>query len=198
MLGTSHPVFDQNIVNIVRSIRPSSILDLGCGQGKLGRLIHKSYEASDDAMNNVTLSGVNPLFNKIEDKIMLESIGYNNVFDMTIEQFCEEYIDSRYDLICALDVLEHLPRSKYFDVLDQLLYRCDYFLIVWPTSHPQNGSVNTYDAHRSSIKLREIASNFEIITYLSTGFHQLSCIHGYNLCLCRGHMNIFQNRSLLF
>ena len=56
--------------------------------------------------------------------------------DLTIDQYCEDHIDREVDIVTALDVLEHLPRSKAFDVIDQMLYHCKFMIIIWPISHP--------------------------------------------------------------
>jgi 16S rRNA G1207 methylase RsmC len=42
MLGVSHSTFDANIVSIIKNLAPTSIIDLGCGKGKLGRIIKES------------------------------------------------------------------------------------------------------------------------------------------------------------
>ena len=191
MLGSSHPVYDNNLISIIRKIQPSTLLDLGCGKGKLGSIIQES-QLRNSLNAPLHLVGVNPLFDKIADNQLLSAIGYNEVLDLTIDQYCDQYIDRDVDVVTALDVLEHLPRSKAFDVIDQLLYHCKFMMIIWPISHPQYASGNSFDAHRSSFKPRDLFQMFEVVTFMQTGFSQYSAHHTYNLAVLRGHMNITQ------
>ena len=191
MLGSSHPIYDNNLISIISKIQPASILDLGCGKGKLGSIIKESNIRSN-LKSPLHLIGVNPLFDKVADNHLLSTFGYDEVLDLTIDQYCEDHIDREVDIVTALDVLEHLPRSKAFDVIDQMLYHCKFMIIIWPISHPQYASGNTFDAHRSSFKARDIMQTFEVTTFMQTGFSQYSAHHTYNLTVLRGHMNITQ------
>lgn len=195
MLGSSHPEYDHNLISIIRKIKPKTILDLGCGKGKLGNII-KASNTRTFLPDPLHLIGVNPLFDKSADLQLLASQGYDEILDLTIDQYCTEFVDKDVDVITALDVLEHLPRSKAFDVIDQLLYHCKFLIIIWPIAHPQYASGNLFDAHRSSFKPRDLFQAFEVSTYLQTGFSQLYAHHTYNFCVLRGHMNIEMSEPL--
>ena len=190
-LGKSHVTFDNYILSMIRTIQPNTIVDLGCGLGKVGELVKVSSLRSK-LPSGFTLTGVNPLFNKEEDRDLLLSKGYDNILDLSIKDYCEEYIDQQIDLFTALDVLEHLPRSDVFSILDMLLYRSKFVLIIWPSRHPQLAEGDPYKAHRSSFVLRDLATSFEVVSYLTTGFAPISSVHNYSLCLLRGHMFLSQ------
>ncbi|MCB4431172.1 hypothetical protein ETE01_01315 [Synechococcus sp. HB1133] len=136
------------------------------------------------------------MFDKSLDEKMLLSNGYDEIVDLTIEQYCISCVDKNIDVVTALDVLEHLPRSKFFDVIDQMLYHCKFMIIIWPVNHPQNAGTNFLDSHRSSVKPREVFQSFEVISFMQTGFSEYSIFHIYNLCVLRGHMCIDQKQPL--
>ena len=86
MLGSSHPVYDQNLISIIKKINPSSILDLGCGKGKLGSII-KDTKTRQSLNNTLNLVGVNPLFDKVSDYNLLTSVGYDEIIDLSIDNY---------------------------------------------------------------------------------------------------------------
>lgn len=184
ILGTSPDVFNNTFLHLVRCLRPSYIIEFGIGQGKLGNLLLQSNLLPQDG-----LIGVQPLSSPSELSL-LKSRGYNSVLDTTITRYLDEHIDLQADMFIAADVFEHLPFSEMVSALDQLLYRCNLFLLIHPSKHPQKAKGNTFNAHRTSFELLDLCSRFEVIYYNLTGFAQISSIHRYHFTLLRGHMNL--------
>lgn len=197
ILGGSSNLFDNNIESILQKIKPELTIELGCGAGKLGMLHTKALKTDPqtNASAEYKLVGIQPGVTE-GDLRLLAQRGYDQIVSLSIQDYCDNYIDTNCSLFVAIDVLEHLPRHMIFSVIDQLLYHCQYFLIIWPSKHPQNANGNTFDAHRSSFSLSDIATQFTILTYLETGFAQISSWHRYHLILVRGHMNISNNTIL--
>ncbi len=184
MLGTSSQVFDNTITHVLGRLRPQRIVELGCGQGKLGRLLGQS-----NILPNDYLIGVQPLA-KDSDADILRECGYTQIINQNIDDFLKSHVDLSTDMYIAMDVLEHLPYSEMISTVDQLLYHCELMLIIHPSKHPQNAKDNLFDAHRTSFELIDRARRFEIIYYNLTGFAQISSIHRYHFTLLRGHMNL--------
>lgn len=197
ILGGSSDLFNNNIQSIIQKLRPELTIELGCGMGKLGLLHNQAIQSiSDrDPTAKYLLVGVQPGTTE-QDAQLLASRGYNQIIPVSIEDYCSAFVDANCNLFVAIDVLEHLPRHMIFSVIDQLLYHCQYFLVIWPSRHPQNANGNSYDAHRSSFSLLDIVHQFSVITYLETGFAQIASMHRYHLVLLRGHMNIANNLIL--
>ena len=183
-LGTSPNLFNNTFLHIVKCISPSNIVEFGTGQGKLGSLLLNSNLLPSDG-----LTGVQPLSDSSEIDL-LKSRGYSNILNSTISQYLVDHIDIQADMFVAADVFEHLPYSDMVSALDQLLYRCNLFLLIHPSKHPQKAKGNTFNAHRSSFELYDLCSRFEVIYYNLSGFAQISSIHRYHFTLIRGHMNI--------
>ena len=138
---------------------PAHIIEFGIGQGKLGNLLLQENLLPKDG-----LIGVQPLTDKTELEL-LKSRGYTNVLDSTISSYLDDHIDLQADMFIAADVFEHLSYSDMISALDQLLYRCNLFLLIHPSKHPQKAKGNTFNAHRSSFELHDLSSRYEFIFY---------------------------------
>lgn len=183
MLGTSSNLFDAGIVQLLRQLKPGRVMELGCGRGKFADLCRTAMPQSPPAM-----VAVQRLFAE-DERAMLASSGYAEVIDRDILEYFREGFDERYDLIAALDVIEHFLLHDALSIIGFALYRCDYLLLVWPTSHPQDAQTCAFDRHRYSFTLRELTSHFDVVHYQQTGFAQAHFQHAYHLALLRGYMN---------
>jgi len=189
MLGVSAGDLDQNIAKVLLSIRPSSILEYGSGTGKLGKICQLiSFE-----LNN--LIAVQKLFNE-NDALLLNEAGYSEIIDSDIYEFLKNGIRQQYDLIAALDVIEHFMFSDAISIIDYSLYYAKYVLLVWPSRYPQEGN-NSFDIHRTSFELKELTDRFDIIYYSQTGFSEMSLSYRYHIALIRGHMNYTSMRPAI-
>jgi len=184
MLGSSSNLYNSTITTIINQIKPSQIVEFGCGQGKLGRLLIQKNLVPEKG-----LIGVQPLTNKREEAELMSN-GYTNILNMAIEDYLKNYVDTETDMFVAMDVFEHLKYSDMISAMDQLLYRCNTFLMIHPSKHPQKANNTPFDAHRTSFELLDIASRFEVLFYNQTGFAQISSLHRYHFTLIRGHMNL--------
>lgn len=181
MLGTSSTLFDDTIRQVIGLAAPASVLELGCGQGKFGTILR-------EARPDTRLSAVQKMFSA-EDEATLKSRGYQHVFDRDIMDYYREGFDERYDLIVALDVIEHFLYSDILSIVNFSLYRADYMLLVWPSDHPQDAVTNPFDRHRASFGLRELSQSFDVVFYSQTGFAQMHYQHRYHCALLRGFLN---------
>jgi len=97
-LGTSSQAFDKTITHILSRLRPQRVIELGCGQGKLGKLLSQSNILSNDY-----LIGVQPL-GKDSDADILRSWGYTQIINQSIVDFLKSHVDTSTDMYIAMDV----------------------------------------------------------------------------------------------
>lgn len=182
MLGSSSSKFDKCIQQVVALTGAKRILELGCGQGKFGKLInvHESL---------ISLRAVQKVF-QAEDVKSLNTIGYEEIIDADIMEYFRVGFDETYDLTVALDVIEHFLYSDIISIINFALYRSDYMMLVWPSAHPQDGVNHAFDRHRASFELEDLTSKFDVVFYAQSGFAELNCVHRYHIVLLRGHMNV--------
>ena len=144
-----------HVVNLVNSLKPTSILDVGCGFGKYGLLFREALEVSKgryfkgdwvvriDALE-VFKSYITPVHKFV----------YDNLFIGDVVNF--EFVD--YDLIFFGDVLEHLDKEVALQVVDRAS-RGHNVLIVTPNGFYEQGAWfgNEHEVHKCGFS----SSDFE-------------------------------------
>ena len=136
MIGTSNPSFDEDVERFIRSNFKTSatILDVGPGAGKYGRMLH-DYPNKDCIEANPKCFEMYPL----------REI-YNNCWEGTFEDF--ELPSYDYDLIIMGDVLEHVEVSDAQRFLYERVARKSAVLIKVPLMAPRGPSFGTHlEAH---------------------------------------------------
>jgi hypothetical protein len=182
MLGSSSNKFDNTIKKILSITDVKNILELGCGRGKFADLL-------TDLTNTPELRAVQKIFTADDDDY-LKAKGYKEIIDADILDYFKNGFDQKYDMIVALDVIEHFLYSDVISIINFALYRSDYLLLVWPSAHPQDGEISSFDRHRASFELRDLSDKFSVIFYSQSGFAEINCLHRYHIALLRGHMNL--------
>lgn len=131
-------------------IRPTRILDLGVGIGKMGMLCRELLDISegrlypkDWVINIVGVEG----FKGYENP--LHTYFYNGVLH---EDFSAGlYRD--FDCILMIDCLEHIPKDRGHALLDLLLQHNKYVIVSCPVgeNYVEQGEVfgNPYEVHRA-------------------------------------------------
>jgi hypothetical protein len=183
MLGSSAHNFDPYLAQILRLVQPQRILELGCGQGKFGQLLKNS------GLTPSNLVAVQKIFSD-SDVSTLKGIGYHDIVDADIMEYFRNGFDEQYDMVVAMDVIEHFLYSDILSIINFALYRSDYMLLVWPSAHPQSAQTSPFDRHRASFELRDLTDRFDVVLYAQTGFAQMNCVHRYHVALLRGFMNV--------
>lgn len=150
--------FDHILQEHVIKLNPNTILDVGAGSGKNGKLIRqtgydKSLECLEPTPQYVT-------------EFNLPSI-YNKVHPYNISQFVDTVYKFQYDLVVFGDVLEHLFRSQVIDYLDYFLYKSKWIIVIWPSNMPQDDyGNNPYEIHKSNFTLNDLSEKFDVQYYL--------------------------------
>ena len=154
----SATTFDSILQDHVRNIKPTSILDVGAGAGKNGKLIRNLGYTGN-------LECIEPTSSYITD-FNLKSV-YDTVHHTDLKTFIDTQYKFQYDLVIFGDVLEHLFRSTVIDYLDYFLYKSKWIIIIWPTNMPQNDvGNNKYEIHKSNFKINDLTEKFDVQFYL--------------------------------
>ena len=140
MLGGSSSNFGYLVSEIVSTLDPESILELGCGSGEF---LKNNIKYRNKVM------AIQRLFGNSDNQV-LEELGYK-VNDQDILDFFRSGFDESFDLILCTDVIEHFLRSDALSIIDFSLYRGKYLLLVWPSAHPQRGDESVFELKRYTI-----------------------------------------------
>lgn len=125
MSGISSHVFDQMVADLAARIQPASLLDIGPGQGKYGRMVkaanpHCHSCAVEIADEYVKAYGLADLYDEVvvgDGAALVHEAGWRN---------------RTFDLVTIGDCIEHMPKSQGLDLLNFLTYRCGYLIVIAP------------------------------------------------------------------
>src|SRR5215510_15677298 len=108
------------IMEMIISLKPNSILDIGSGYGKFGVLCREYLELWDGRQKyefrmridcvEVFQDYITPLHNYV----------YSNIYNKNILELAL-ILDHKYDLILLIDVLEHFEKKEGSNLLELLL-----------------------------------------------------------------------------
>jgi hypothetical protein len=155
------------IMDIIIHLNPMSILDIGTGFGKYGVLCREYLELWDGRHNYSQflrrIDGVEVFGDSITP---LHKFVYNNIYISDIMDVLDK-IESRYDLVLLIDVLEHFEKHQGETLLHKILRKNDGVLISTPKkpSSQKDAFGNVYETHRSKWTkddLGNLASNLFI------------------------------------
>jgi hypothetical protein len=105
--------FEEAAEQIVRNLHPSSVLDAGCAMGFLVESLHRR---GVDALGvDVSVYAISKVHESVADRCRVGSI--------------TEPFDRRYDLICCIEVLEHMPAAEGDKAIANLCAATDRLLI---------------------------------------------------------------------
>jgi hypothetical protein len=145
----SKPVFDSLAAQIIRALAPRTCLDLGAGAGKYGKLVRREcpvcrLTAVESNRDYIARFGLEEIYDAVECADVMA------LFDTALE--------AEYDLVVAGDLMEHLRKSDGIDLLNFIVYRTAFILLVYPTRFVQ-GVVdgNRREAHISAWSAADFA-----------------------------------------
>jgi len=164
-------IFDRSIEEIIRLLKPKTLLDLGAGAGKYGELAKKisssikltAVEIEKDYIKNFKLPSV-----------------YDEVWNISATDLINpKYYDLSFDVIMIGDIIEHLKKSDGIDLLNFLIYRCRWIIVEFPYRYLQN-SVDGYqsEAHISAWT-KDDFSSFEATKLSEKNTQRLIVLRGY-------------------
>lgn len=188
----SSSTFDEVLTEHLIKINPKSVLDVGAGAGKHGKMVRELCPES-------RIGGIEPTKVYIEDYKLREV--YDELYEIDLMSYCNERAGDRHDVVIFGDVLEHFFRSQAIDYLDYFLYRAQWVVAIWPSQMPQDAwEGNGYEIHKNNFSLLDLASKFDVQYYKKVfgWFHwnDAEMTHcWYNYAVMRGYV-VKRNVSL--
>jgi hypothetical protein len=126
-------VFDQHIAALILRMRPASVLDIGPGAGKYGRIVKMLRDDHGLPVESLAAVEIDPSY--------IEEFGLREIYDVVQEGDAallpDVGPDATWDLVILGDVLEHLRKSRGVDLIDYLYYRTKYIVLVVPIDYIQ-------------------------------------------------------------
>lgn len=141
IVSGSFPIFDGVVEQLLGWMAPSQALDIGAGSGKYGRMLQRAAPACERFALEVNPAHI--------EQFALREL-YQQVEALDAARWWQEDPDSAFDLITIGDCLQHLPKSAGLDLLNALVYRCAWLVVLVPEFIVQ-GAVDGADSsvHRS-------------------------------------------------
>jgi len=123
IVSGSFPIFDGVLEQLVAWMAPTNALDVGAGAGKFGRLLQRAVpdcarSAIEINAGHVQRFGLRDLYHRVE------------IADAAHWWLAEP--EETFDLVIAGDSLQHLPKSAGLDLLNAMVYRCAWLVVLVP------------------------------------------------------------------
>ena len=166
-------VYDGHVSELIGMLRPASILDIGPGAGKYGKMA-RQVAAAKGFVPQVTAMEI--------DQSYVDEFGLNDLYDRVIVGDAVDLIKTpaiRFDMVIIGDCIEHLRKSDGIDLLNFLMYRTAHIVVVYPDGFLQDGS----DDHPAEAHIS--AWNIEDFRGWKTLHASHACV---NLVLIRGYL----------
>jgi trans-aconitate methyltransferase len=165
----SDTAFDSHVKSFIQENNYRSYLDVGAGAGKYGKLIKGIHPAA-------TVEAIE-IEEKYVAKYALDQV-YDKVYNTDVNSFIDNYVDKHYDVCIIGDCIEHLKKSDGINLVEFLIYRTAFIIIVFPTKFVQyswNG--HKHEAHRSVWTKRDFESYDSV--FESKGDMNMVLVKGY-------------------
>lgn len=138
----SSPLFDNEIIEIIKVIQPKTFFDFGAGAGKYGELV----KSVAPFIKTIAVEIEQDYINKFSLKLKYDEVLNASVLDL----INSKYYDTNFDVVMIGDTIEHLRKSDGVDLLNFLVYRCRWIILQFPFRFLQNSVANyTSEAHIS-------------------------------------------------
>lgn len=140
------------VVDAVGVLEPHVLLDVGCGNGKYGFLCREFLYYS---------RGITPVIDAIEafpDYIgPLQREVYDTIYISEATKQLRKFTSSSYDLVLAIEILEHFSREDGLEFLQELIRVGKHVIVSCPKRTATQGAFrgNDYEIHRSQWHLED-------------------------------------------
>lgn len=147
------------VIDEVKHLNPSSILDVGCGWGLMGVLFR--------AYTDIRLSELDKTrYHRVGYETTIEGIEIFERYKDYLWHYCYDWVymgDAieilnshmhlrQYDLIYIGDIIEHFTKEKGHELLQKALAKGKVVIVATPSPAPAQGETlgNKYEEHLSS------------------------------------------------
>jgi|SRR5882672_1447847 len=127
----SSNVFDDFMRQLIGALQPTTACDIGPGTGKYGHMIRDA--AKGQFVTTTTAIEIDPSY--------VETYQLRDLYDTVIVDDCVSLILQprvRFDLVIIGDCIEHLLKSRGIDLLNFLIYRTGYIVVIYPEAYVQD------------------------------------------------------------
>lgn len=133
--------FDKAVEKLIKLYKFENYLDIGAGAGKYGKMIRNIFPKANIVGVEADKSYINEF--KLKDI-------YTKVYKEYIEKFIDHNPDFQTELTIIGDCLEHLNKSDGINLINYLMYRTKYILVIYPAQCIQySWRGHSTEAHRS-------------------------------------------------
>lgn len=156
------------IIEIIMSLNPRSILDVGVGGGKYGILCREYFNYWVAEGSELRLEGIEAFPDYIND---IHRFVYDKIHIGEAQSIIPR-IENSFDLILLIDVFEHLDREIGYDFLQSCVRIGKSIVISVPTKwweQEDSRDNNPYELHRAHYNWRDLRK---------LGFNQIFRISG--------------------
>lgn len=122
-MSGSFTIYDGVVEQLIGWMAPETALDIGAGAGKYGRMIARVAPACATTAVEIHRGYV--------EKFDLGSL-YGRVEQADAAQWWRDNADETFDLVVAGDVLQAMPKSAGLDLINALVYRCAWLVLLLP------------------------------------------------------------------
>jgi hypothetical protein len=127
-MSHSDSVFDQWVGDFIALTQPRTVLDIGPGAGKYGRIVRERAPTAALAAREI-------------DDSYVRKFALGEIYDYVLVGDAIKVINDpsfRSDMVIMGDVIEHMRKSIATDLLNFLVYRTSYIVILTPDKMPQD------------------------------------------------------------
>lgn len=149
--GFEYLLYNKRIVELICSLKPNSVLDVGCGDGYLLGQIP------------------NDVAKKVGVDINLRALGFASAFFPHVDYRASDVadIEETFDVVCAIEVIEHIPDdevSGFLKLISERVKPGGHILISVPTTNePLNSKhFRHYDMPLLTSQIEFLATNFTL------------------------------------
>jgi ubiquinone/menaquinone biosynthesis C-methylase UbiE len=144
-MPTSYPEKIPILINLIKKLRPKTIMDIGFGYGKYGFLIREYLREKDGANWQPVkkIDGIEAFSNYVST---IQKEIYDNIFigDATNMEIKD------YDLYLMIECIEHMNKEKALNLLDRITKK-GKVIVTTPKKYTKQGEMhgNKYEKHIS-------------------------------------------------
>jgi len=113
-------VQEKKLINLLSTLNFSSILEFGCGFGRVTKLILENFQIEDFLAFDISPDLINKV-KKLEQRFPQLKVKVADLLNLNINQ--------KYDLVFGSDVLMHVPPNEINKTLDQLVNSSKHYVV---------------------------------------------------------------------
>jgi phospholipid N-methyltransferase len=124
----SASVFDNIARQILRLCDPDTVLEIGPGEGKYGRMLLDIEARRGRPIRKTCV--------EVDNEQVIQRFGLASIYDEVINEdaarLIRKYPSLTGDIVIAADVIEHLTKSEGVDLIEFLQYRFKHIFLIIP------------------------------------------------------------------